>query len=228
MTHLDPETRREVSVLSLGLIIACACALLLAWLTHTMLAGEVALFDETVRGWVYGRWTWSLPFMKVCTFVGGPTVLGIAAIAVFVALWRHRCRHEDGLLVSAMAGALILGMALKEVFQRPRPTPFYNLEKPLTWSYPSGHALGSFCFFIALAMVLTPFLRGGRRVAAWVICLAMVGLVGFSRIYLGVHWPSDVVAGWLTGSIWMSAVWIAFEHLPRSSSPASTAEEPGH
>lgn len=201
----------------------------MTWLSRHVLAGDLTLFDEAVRAQVHGQWLWLLPFMKLCTLVGGPSFLGVASIIVFAVLWRRRMRHEDGLLVSAMAGAIILGMVLKETYLRPRPTPFYDLPKPLTWSYPSGHALGSFCFFVALALVLSPSLRGRRRLALWVACGAMVLLVGFSRVYLGVHWPSDVLGGWLTGAIWMSVVRVAFQPLqpPSPAPPDVSPEEPG-
>lgn len=226
MSVLDPQTRREASVLTSGLGVAVACALLMTWLSRHVLAGDLSMFDEAVRAHVHGQWPWILPVMLLCTFVGGPSFLGVASIILFVVMWRHRMRHEDGLLVSAMAGAIVLGMVLKETYLRPRPTPFYGLPTPSTWSYPSGHALGSFCFFVALALLLSPSLQGRQLVAVWLACVTMVLLVGFSRIYLGVHWPSDVLGGWLTGAIWMSVVAVAFR--PARPRPVfARPEEPG-
>jgi undecaprenyl-diphosphatase len=127
-------------------------------------------------------------------------------ICVLLICWY---RNERGLLLlvlATMAGAGVLDATLKLAFHRMRPDPFIG-SKPSSYSFPSGHALVSFCFYGLIGGILS--LRSDqrwKRVLIWTLASLLVGLIGLSRIYLGVHWPSDVLAGYAAGLIWMGAV----------------------
>ena len=87
-----------------------------------------------------------------------------------------------------------------------RPDPFF-MPKPSTYSFPSGHALISLCFYGLLAGTLTHDMRSKwHRVLVWCAAAVLITLIGLSRVYLGVHWPSDVIAGYAAALIWMGAV----------------------
>jgi undecaprenyl-diphosphatase len=134
-----------------------------------------------------------------------PTVLRLAALAAAVALWVRGRRPVAGFVVVAMAGAAVLETIGKAAVGRHRPVFEQAVATATGASFPSGHALTSFVAF-GLLVVLTP--RRLRLVAGAVAVIA-VGLVGFSRLALGVHYPSDVVGGWLLGAAWLVGVeWI--------------------
>ena len=210
-------SREGLSALSLGLCLSVVSALLMVWLTHEVIAGEALGFDDAVRAQVRDRQVWLLPLMKLCTTLGSPGALALVSLLLFVVLYAQGRRVEDGLLVVSMAGAALLVMAMKTFFRRPRPVPFYGLAVPASWSYPSGHATASLCFFAALAIIGTGRVSGRWRVVVWSACGGAALLVGVSRVYLGVHWPSDVLGGWLTGTIWMTSVWVAFRRMRAAS-----------
>ena len=106
-----------------------------------------------------------------------------------------------------MLGASILNTTLKLTFQRPRPEPFFDLLAPRTYSFPSGHSLASFCFFGALATVLTARIENKTiNFVTWLISGVMVLVIGLSRIYLGVHYTTDVLAGYAAALIWIAVI----------------------
>jgi undecaprenyl-diphosphatase len=129
------------------------------------------------------------------------SVIGVAGFC-FLKRWRRA-----GMLAIVMVGTWVLNDSLKEAFQRARPDPFFGILPPHNYSFPSGHALFSFCFFGFLAAIFIPQLKSrSQRFAAWTLVAIIIVLVGFSRVYLGVHYPTDVVGGWLVGLAWLSAV----------------------
>ena len=127
----------------------------------------------------------------------------VAAIAMFLFL---RWRHAAAWLAITMAGALAMDLALKFAFHRPRPQVFFGVE-PHSYSFPSGHALCSFCFYGVLAGLIAARTRSlALRVTVGVVAAALVAAIGVSRIYLGMHYPSDVIAGYLAAAVWVTGL----------------------
>lgn len=192
----------------IGLSVSAASLFLLLWVTSEVFEGEVTAFDASVRQFVHGL---SNPLLTASTraisLVGSPLFLvPFGIIAAFAFAFR---RHRRGLVlfVIAMAGEIILDLTMKAGFMRPRPEPFFDYPVPGSFSYPSGHALGSLCFFGTLAWLTTTRMRSRwSKALVWSGAVLIVSLIGFSRIYLGVHYPSDVIAGYLTGLTWVVAV----------------------
>jgi undecaprenyl-diphosphatase len=117
-----------------------------------------------------------------------------------------RLARLAALLAITMVGMAALEVALKLAFHRPRPVAFFG-PTPSSYSFPSGHAMGSVCFYGILAAILAA--RACGRVAKssiWTAAVLFVGMIGYSRIYLGVHYPSDVIAGYCAGAVWVGAV----------------------
>jgi undecaprenyl-diphosphatase len=109
-------------------------------------------------------------------------------------------------MVVNLAGAVVLDLTLKFAFHRSRPVPFFG-PVPRTYSFPSGHSLFSFCFYGVLAGLLAGRVRSvPARVLIWLTAALLVLAIGLSRIYLGVHYPSDVIAGYLAGTIWAASM----------------------
>ena len=115
-------------------------------------------------------------------------------------------RYREGLFAGiAVAGSALLNLAAKQAFARDRPTLWESIAPEHNFSFPSGHAMGS----MTLAMVLVLLTWHTRW--RWPVLAAMavfVALVGLSRVYLGVHFPSDILAGWTAASVWVAAVYL--------------------
>jgi len=137
------------------------------------------------------------------TALGGPVVLGLTVLAITGYLLLHGLYRNGLFIFVASTGGWILNWTLKAVFERPRPEIVPHLRDVMSSSFPSGHALTSAAVYLTLGVLLARIAR--RRLARY-YCMAMavvvVLLVGSSRVYLGVHYPSDVLAGWVAGLTW--------------------------
>jgi len=178
------------------------------WLANFVLRGGILRFDaavrNTVHSWASPSFTWS---MRVVTELG--EVYFLVALGAFL-VWRLAVsgrRHAALIFVWAVAGAEALDQILKFLFHRPRPGAFFGLDQPATYSFPSGHALVSTVFYGVLAAVLTVREPSrARRIAIWTFAALLAGVIGFTRVYLGVHYPSDILAGYAAAVIWVAAV----------------------
>lgn len=176
-------------------------------------AGDLALL-RLVQGWQDPSLT---RLMTGLTELASLRFVALAALAMILVLVARR-RWVDGVTTAVVtAGGGILVELLKLVFHRPRPSLFPPLLAETGYSFPSGHALVAFSFYGLLAYLL---LRGGRtapRKLGAALLLLLIGLIGLSRIYLGVHWPTDVLGGWVTGGAWLSACLLISEELRKRS-----------
>ena len=110
------------------------------------------------------------------------------------------------LLAITMLGAALLEMILKLAFHRPRPVAFVG-PTPSSSSFPSGHAIGALCFYGVLAAIVSTRIRERlAKVLIWAAAVFLTAMIGFSRIYLGVHYPSDVVGGYFAAVVWVTTV----------------------
>lgn len=143
---------------------------------------------------------WLTTCVETVTLFGSLGVLAVFGGIEAVVLVRAGLRGDCKFVLFVMAGAVILENAVKFSIQRPRPPPFFGAD-PTTYSFPSGHALFSLCFYGALAVILG---RGGAsRAALWAVTVCLVAAIGGTRIYLGVHYPTDVLAGYLLAIAWL-------------------------
>ncbi len=140
--------------------------------------------------------------MQIASAVGG-TAGRLCLLALALAILWRRARDRAIWLLLLVIGGTLLNLALKQVFAAPRPDLLPHLDIVHTYSFPSGHSAGNMMFFGALAML------AGRR-WAYGAGGAIIALIGASRVWLGVHWPSDVMAGWIEGLGWLvlCAVWL--------------------
>ena len=213
----EPASLARFPLVSLA--VAVLAILLFAWLAESVVEHATANFDSTMRGMVHAYTSPGLTrVMFGISFMGSGGLIASALLAF--ALFRHfRWRRAAIWLVVTLAGALVLDLALKYSFHRPRPTPFFG-PIPQTYSFPSGHSLFSFCFYGVLAGLLAGRVRSmPLRVLIWTLAALLVLAIGLSRIYLGVHYPSDVIAGYLTGTIWVATM-VALDRLRRQKNSA--------
>jgi undecaprenyl-diphosphatase len=152
------------------------------------------------------------------TALGGPTVLGLTVLAVVGFLVLHGLYRHAGFVFLASVGGWMLNDLLKEVFARPRPDVVPHLRDVMSLSFPSGHALTSAAVFLTLGALLMR-VANSRFVKFYIMSIAMLAtlLVGATRVYLGVHYPTDVLAGWLIGTSWALFCWLLERSLERTA-----------
>jgi membrane-associated phospholipid phosphatase len=161
--------------------------------------------DSALRDWVLAHRNGTLTEVMVnaSRFGSTPSLIVIALAAAALLAWRGR-RADSLLVICASAGVFLLGPLLKALFTRPRPPAHEYLVAIDSWSFPSGHSLNSMVVLGLLTVLAVRGRTGMTRVLVVAVGALLVLLVGFSRVYLGVHWPTDVLAGWLTGAVWLT------------------------
>ena len=147
------------------------------------------------------------------TALGGPTVLFlmIAAVVGFLVL-QGRYRTALFILLTALSGEAV-GYAMKALFVRPRPEIVPHLRQAFSSSFPSGHAMQSAIVYLTMgAMLMRLAERRLTKIYCCTVAMGLTFLVGLSRVYLGVHYPTDVLAGWIVGLVWASVCWLMVQH----------------
>jgi membrane-associated phospholipid phosphatase len=173
--------------------------------------------DRVIHTWFgHERQAAMTTLLSTATSIGGTLGLGaIVAVVAATLLVRKERASAVFVVVTAGAGAL-LNLGLKMFFARMRPDLASALVVARWYSFPSGHAMGSFITFGALAYIaLRQPWPWAAKSAALAIALTIVVLVGLSRVYLGVHWASDIAAGWSAGTVWLASAVVAFEMMLR-------------
>jgi membrane-associated phospholipid phosphatase len=197
------------AMLGIGLLAAAVALALFVWLGYQIRTGEPTGFDLAVRAWVRSLETTELSdVMWGASVYGAPRrllPLGLVAAAVFLV---RGWRRGAVLVLVTLAGAGVLDLGLKELFARARPQAFFDYyPTPQSFSFPSGHALFAVCFLGGIAVLLSHRLRGRlAQILVWVIALVLIFLIGVSRVYLGVHYPTDVIGGFAVGIVWVASV----------------------
>jgi membrane-associated phospholipid phosphatase len=194
--------------LLLGLAAAIGSLVFFGWLADEVLEGETRHFDDVTRAAVHTLASPALTSaMRGISFLGSTLFLTAATIVIVTWFALRKWGREAKLFTITMIGASVLNMTLKLAFKRPRPTPFFDLTPPETYSFPSGHALASCCFFAGLAAILSGRLKSRHaRTIIWIVAAVMFLLIGLSRIYLGVHFTTDVIAGFTAALIWILVI----------------------
>ena len=152
---------------------------------------------------------WLVTMAMDVTALGSLSVLGLILILVaglFASLRRFR---QAAVLLIAAGGGLILSGWLKSWFDRPRPSLVYRVVEAINPSFPSGHAMLSAVAYLTLGALAARFFER-RRIKTYVMGAAvfLTLIIGLTRIYLGVHWTTDVIGGWALGAAWAGACWL--------------------
>ncbi|GAA0215718.1 phosphatase PAP2 family protein [Brevundimonas nasdae] len=161
--------------------------------------------------------------MRDVTALGGFTVLTLITVVAVISLWRLARRREAMILAVTVLGAQLSSDLLKALYARPRPALVPHESYVYSNSFPSGHSAVSAAVYMMLAIILIPALRSaGSRAAVCTLAAVLVVVIGISRTYLGVHWPTDVIAGWALGSAWTIIGWLALNlTVSKSAEPIS-------
>lgn len=195
-----------------------------AELADDVLEGETMTFDErlllSLR--TAGDITdpvgpgWFEEMARDITGLGGFGVLTLLTLAATGYLLLQRKGHTALYLLLAVGGGILASTLLKILFDRPRPELVPHAQAVYTSSFPSGHSMMSAVTFLTLGALLAG-VQDSLRLRAYLLCVAalLTLLVGASRVYLGVHWPTDVMAGWTAGAAWALVCWSIAERLRR-------------
>jgi undecaprenyl-diphosphatase len=159
---------------------------------------------------------WVEELARDVTGLGGAGVLTFLALASAGFLVLQRKRHLGAYLLVSVAGGMLVSTLLKLAFDRPRPDLVPHGALVYTSSFPSGHSMLSAVTFLTLGALLASGQRNFKiRMYLIVIAVFLSVVVGLSRVYLGVHWPTDVLAGWTAGAAWTLLCWVGAERLRR-------------
>jgi undecaprenyl-diphosphatase len=223
LAHVSRRERTELGVLLVALGIL-ALAIGFVFVADNVIRGDTRHFDESV---IRALRTvkdpavpvgppWLLASALDITALGSATVLGLAVLAITGYLVLNGLYRTSAFVFVASSGGWILNWALKQAFDRPRPELVPHLRDVMSSSFPSGHALTSAAVYLTLGTLLMR-LAQGRLAKIYCIAVAMLAtlLVGASRVYLGVHYPTDVLAGWLIGLSWALVCWMIERWLER-------------
>lgn len=209
--------------LALGLAVIVLAAVVFGALAEEVTTNaRITVLDAQLAHWFHARATPGFTrAMLLVTHVNG--LAGTSVMALALALWFYRRAYRDWLFLTLVAvpGGLLLNVVLKHVFQRARPRfddPLVTLE---TYSFPSGHTAASTVFYGLLACWLVRRLDPGPvRALAVAACVGMVALVALSRMYLGAHYLSDVLAAAAEGCAWLATCLMAAGAWQRRHAPA--------
>lgn len=223
MTHLMRPWPRALEMRILApLFLAAVCG----W-AFLEIAGEVLDGDaRSVDLWILHRLrtgdqhlsplgpVWLQDGMRDITALGSPAVLTLTVGAVWGFLVLARQWRMAWLALGSAAGGLLVASMLKFAFSRARPDAVFHATMASGYSFPSGHSMMSAVVFLTMA-ALVARLTSRARLKLYVMTVGLVlsGLVGLSRVYLGVHWASDVAAGWAAGAAWALVCWLAADAL---------------
>jgi undecaprenyl-diphosphatase len=223
LDYVGRRDRAELAILAGSLFVV-----LLAFATFALAAevleGDTQAFDERIlralrqpdhpdipRGP-----KWLVSAALDVTALGGATVLGLTVTAIVGFLLLQGMKRTALFVLLASGGGWILNGVLKLAFARPRPEIVPHLREVMSQSFPSGHAMTSAAVYLTLGAMLMRIAHG-RITKTYCMGVAMLAtlLIGASRVYLGVHYPTDVLAGWLMGLLWATVCWIVERQIER-------------
>ena len=210
-----------------GLLLSFVALWAFQELAENIIAGQTIGFDTQVINAVRGAASPALTtVMMILTLFGDWRVMTPVGIIAGLYWWRQRQYGRLAMLVTAAAGGSLLEQLLKLIFHRSRPDILGHMISVSGYSFPSGHAMISMCLY---GMLLYLFAYGrprGVQLASLVGAALLLLGIGLSRVYLGVHYPSDVLGGYMAGFIWVIANIVAYHFYRHRGQPAQQAETP--
>ena len=222
---MNPRLRLVLASVSVASFTTALSLLLLTVLDHHLGQPAILRADLALQGVVHG---WTNPpltsVMLALTWMGSVKIFATALALVLVLLLLWRRTHDAVLLTAAITGAFVLNETFKLHFHRARPHVPWSIGDEHTFSFPSGHSLFALVLYGTLAYLAW---RGAhtlvRRAAILFPALLLTLAIGLSRIYLGMHYPTDVLAGFITGALWLTTV-VTVDRIWRTYSGVSRSE----
>lgn len=242
---LDPHRVKDLALFfrrkvqqEFAFFVYVLCVIVGIWafaeLADEVIEGESRAFDQIVLQAVRGVGAsgeprgplWLTESMLEITALGGLTVLTLVTVVALGLLLLLRKYRSSLLTLAAVGGGIALSSALKLLFARERPDQLLHLTGVQTYSFPSGHSMMSAVVYCSLAVMLAGTLQHTRtRIYIVLVALCLTLAIGVSRIYLGVHYPTDVLAGWSIGLAWAGVWWVVSWMLRRRTAAFSDEEK---
>ena len=219
LARLDPR-----AFLTIHIVIGLIVCLLTAWLFAVLIdsVGEhdaLVRRDQALADWFHINGTpLGYRINVIISLIGSPPAMGVLFAAALLYLWRIKQRTLIVAWVLSYLGGTILDGVMKEVIRRPRPEYAMRFLHYHSWSFPSGHSMGSLIGFAMLAYTIirvVPVKSTVAEAAIWAGAVIMIALVGYSRIYLAVHYLSDVIAGYTLGVLWLAVCFTGLQMVSR-------------
>ncbi len=210
------RARSEIGAL-IAFAVAAVGILAFAGIADETVEGESRAFDESILLALRTPGDANDPIgpawfdlaMNDITSLGGVIILSLISLSVVVYLFMQGKWKNAVVVAGASASGVILSETLKVEFARPRPDLVPQLVEVHSLSFPSGHAMLSAVIYLTLGALLARFHKRKRERALIMLYAVLITmLVGASRVYLGVHWPTDVLAGWALGAAWAALWWL--------------------
>ena len=213
---------KPLSLLIIGLLISGMLLLLLNEFHEEITEPWLSTVDLVAMKLIH---SWTAPGLTRVMFafsgIGSwqfllPTVASIVVVLILL-----RRNADASILAIAVGGSAGLNVLLKLWFHRARPDVAWALTHEHSFSFPSGHAVAAFCFYATVTFLLVRKRSVLTRTALILAAIFMIVGIGLSRVYLGVHYPSDVAAGYLVGTVWTATVLISALYLAKKAKPRS-------
>lgn len=232
LAHRLPAYEVAGIALLVGSAVVVALAAGFTAVLEDVLEGDgITGIDRPAAGWVAThRELWLTAALRMITEVGGAVPLAaLAALTCAAVVWRRRSWPPVALALAGVSGVALVIVTAKALVVRDRPHISFAVIAEDGYSFPSGHATGTAAIAFLSAWMLTRWLITSwtGRVIAWTVAIGLAAVIGFSRVYLGVHYVSDVVAGWLLGMTWAGIVMLVGSWWDNTRR-ARTAEPPSN
>jgi undecaprenyl-diphosphatase len=225
--HLRGFYGAVLTYLSFSFFLAVGATWAFLEVVDEVLAGSTQAFDELLLTWIATHRSAVLDIVALeITALGNVATLTVLVLTVWVFLWLTRHRVSATLLLIAVAGGALLNVLLKDLVDRPRPLVVEAVADVMTLSFPSGHSMSAFTAYASVAY-LVGRLEPSRvlRWTTWGLASLLILGVGTSRVYLGVHYPTDVVGGYLGGLAWLGFVISGLTAVRYFSNRSATIQE---
>ena len=190
------ENKKNISLILIGLIIVVTIGIL------SKTSKEGILFDIIIMDLIHDNTSLiGVSLMKSISLLGSPIFFLTVGLSVFIYFFTSKKTRNAKLIALSIGGSYVLNASLKIIFSRTRPLNYMLIEKG-GYSFPSGHSMVSMSFYTTLTYILLKDVKNKKlRSFVWMGNFVLIGLIGFSRLYLGVHWPTDVMVGFTLGFI---------------------------